>query len=341
MPIRFTFYLIVSIAMLVLPAAAHVGGGIVVGPDGNIYFVHTKRSQVMQMTPDGVVNVLAHGVFGTGERRQSRFPQPHHLAIDDEGALYVAGDSGDGLWKITPDGGSSYYWPPQPHWQTLSIGVLGDPFTIDASGNIYTVNHPTTEGPDRAEDPQHAQILKTSMDMRIEVLAGGDRGFADGVEGEARFGDLFKATLQMGPGGNLYVSEPYALRLVTPEGKVSTLAGSSTPGFVDGPGEEARFDQITGISVTPEGIVYIADAMNQRIRKLGTDGVVTTLAGSGQRGARDGPPDAASFFWLVGIAVDKAGTLYAMEQTSKDSYAFAIRKITPDGTVSTLALFSE
>lgn len=221
------------------------------------------------------------------------------------------------------------------------MGVLGDPFTIDAEKIVYTVNHQTTQGRDRDEEPQHAQILKVSMRMRIEVLAGGDLGYADGVKEEAQFGDLLRATRKMGPVGNLYVGEQYRLRLVTPEGVALTLAGSTAAGYADGSGPTARFDSITGIAATSDGIVFVTDAGNRRIRRIGTDGAVTTVAGSGERGNRDGPAGETSFFWPLGIAVDDDGTLYVMDLTDRDSWGFSIRHVTPDGTVSTLAVIPE
>lgn len=330
----FVFGIVVS----ALPAEAHVGGGIAVGPDGNIYCVHTKKSQVLRISPRGEVTILASGVIGEGDDQRVHFHYPHDLAMDQVGNVYVADDSGGGLWRITPEGAASYSWPPKNPWQTLKVGVLGDPFALDAENNIYLVNHPTTEGPDRSEDPQHAQILKVSRNMRIEVLAGGDRGHADGLKEKAKFGDLFRARLTIGPGGNLYVGEQYSVRVVTPQGRVTTLAGSDSAGFVDGAGRIARFGRITGIAVTSSGNIFVTDAANQRIRKVSADGTVTTVAGSGQRGSQDGKADEASFFWPTGIAIDQTNTLYIMDMISRESWGFRVRKITADGTVSTLAV---
>lgn len=340
-PIRVGCCLILSFAAWATPCEAHVGGGIAVGPDGNVYCVHTKRNQVLRISPDGVVTTLASGVIGEGDNQQVHFRLPHHLAMDEEGNLYVADDSGAGLWRIKPNGESSFFWPPRDCWQTLYVGALGDPFAIDSEHNVYTVNHSITQGPNREPDPQHAQILKVSARMRIQVLAGGDRGYEDGVKEQAQFGNLFRATLKMGPGGNLYVGEQYSLRVVTPEGVVSTLAGSATAGYLDGAGKAARFDFITGIAVTTDGVVWVTDAGNHRIRRIGTDGAVTTVAGNGERANRDGPAGEASFFWPLGVAVDDGGTLYVMDQTARDSWGFSLRRVTSDGIVSTVAVIPE
>ncbi len=333
--------ILISVVMCVASSEAHVGGGIAVGPDGNVYCVHTKRSQILRISPGGDVTVLASGVLVEGGVQRTHFHFPHHLAMDEGGSVYVADDSGGGLWQIKPNGDASYYWPPKVSWQTLYVGMLGDPFTIDADKNVYVVNHPTTEGPDKAPHPQHAQILRVSQRMKIEVLAGSDRGYADGLKDKAQFGDLFRASLTMGPRGNLYVGEQYSVRLVTPTGMVTTLAGSATPGFRDGLGPKARFDSITGIAVTTGGDVFVADARNRRIRKIAADGIVTTVAGSGERGSIDGPANKASFVWPQGIAVDRFGTLYVIEVTGSKDWGFRVRKVTPEGVVSTLAVIPE
>ena len=145
----------------------------------------------------------------------------------------------------------------------------------------------------------------------------------------------------MGPRGNLYVGEQYSVRIVTPEGQVSTLAGSARPGFVESSGEAARFAAITGISVSPGGDVFVTDAANYRIRKVASDGTVTTIAGNGKRKTHDGAAKDASFYWPTGIAVDDHDTLYIMDMIARDNWGFSVRKITPDGTVSTIVVIPE
>ena len=315
---------------------AHVGGGIAVGPDGNIYCVHTKKSQVLRVSPEGKVTILASGVMGEGSNQVVNFHYPHHLSMTKEGNIYVADDSGEGIWKVNLKGDASYYWPPKLDWQTLNVGVLGDPFAVGSDNYIYSVNHQHTQGPDKAPEPQHAQIIKSSTTMRLEVL-GGDYGHADGSKDQAQFGNLFKATLKIGPSGNLYVGEQYSVRVVTPKGEVSTLAGSAKSGFVDGSGKSARFGEITCIAVNKSNDVFVADARNHLIRKIDAKGNVTTVAGNGKRDFKDGEAKNASFFWPVGIAIDDKGTLYVMDMIASDSWGFRLRKIDTNGEVSTLA----
>jgi streptogramin lyase len=117
---------------------------------------------------------------------------------------------------------------------------------------------------------------------------------------------------------------------------VTTLAGSAgKTGALDGSGGSggsATFEYPYGVTVDSAGNVYVADSLNDDIRKITPAGVVSTLAGTGTNGSADGKGTAASFFNPYGIAVDPTGILYVA-----DTYNYTIRKVTPDGTVSTLA----
>ena len=139
--------------------------------------------------------------------------------------------------------------------------------------------------------------------------------------------------------GNLYVADcnNHTIVKITPAGVVSTLAGlAGKVGSPDGTGTAARFDCPEGVAVDGSGNVYVADTYNHTIRKITSDGVVTTLAGlaglAGSAGSADGTGSAARFNWPSGVAVDGSGNVYVAD-TGKNT----IRKITTGGVVSTLA----
>ena len=113
---------------------------------------------------------------------------------------------------------------------------------------------------------------------------------------------------------------------------VSTLAGSGQSGSRDGTGRAASFENPCGVAVDSAGNVYVADTDNNEIRKITPAGEVSTLAGSGQSGSRDGTGRAASFENPCGVAVDSAGNVYVADTDNNE-----IRKITPAGVVTTLA----
>lgn len=114
--------------------------------------------------------------------------------------------------------------------------------------------------------------------------------------------------------------------------KVTTLAGTGAMGALDGRGTSASFSNMMGIAVDYSGNLYVADSRNNKIRKISADGVVTTVAGNGLSGSADGKGDAASFFYPEGVAVDRNGFLYVA-----DTHNGLIRKISPEGMVTTLA----
>src|SRR5687767_618192 len=180
-------------------------------------------------------------------------------------------------------------------------------------------------------DAGHAdRIRRISPDGRVSTLAGGAPGFADGAGALAAFST--PSGLALAADGSVYVADTgnHAIRRVAPDGRVSTLAGDGTPGFADGPGEQARFNGPIGVAVAPDGRVLVADTYNDRIRAIDASGTVTTLAGSGRPGADDGLADAASFDTPAGIAVDAHGMVYVADTGNS-----VVRTLDRSGLVTT------
>jgi sugar lactone lactonase YvrE len=132
---------------------------------------------------------------------------------------------------------------------------------------------------------------------------------------------------------NVYVTDMrnHLVRKITPEGVVTTLAGSGTAGWQDGVGRSAMFSQPSGIAVAGDGTVYVSDYGTSRIRKITPSGNVTTLAGSGKNQRADGQGTDASFSKPTGLAIGPDGNLYVA-----DTVNCAVRRITPSGYVTTL-----
>jgi sugar lactone lactonase YvrE len=167
----------------------------------------------------------------------------------------------------------------------------------------------------------------------MEVLAGSGReGFADGAGAAAHFSG--PQGVAVDGEGNIIVAEfgNHRVRKITPDGTVSTLAGSGSAGFADGAGAAAQFNCPIGVAVDGEGSIIIADQWNNRVRKITPDGTVSTLAGSGRQGFADGAGADAQFNLPYGVAVDGEGSIIVTDYNNH-----RVRKITPDGTVSTLA----
>ena len=148
----------------------------------------------------------------------------------------------------------------------------------------------------------------------------------------AGFSDPFGVVLDRA--GNLYLADAGAhnqIRKIGADGVQVVLAGHGE-GFIDGPGTAAAFHTPSGVALDAAGNLLVADTGNHVIRKVTMEGVVSTLAGDGVAGFRDGPAGQAQFNGPVGVAADKAGNVYVA-----DTYNDRIRKIAPDGSVSTLA----
>ncbi len=160
------------------------------------------------------------------------------------------------------------------------------------------------------------------------------RGANDGDLQAARFAS--PNDIAADGAGNLYVADTsnHVIRKITPQGLVSTIAGTSgVTGSQDGIGAAARFSYPRGICSSEDGTLFIVDYGNHIIRKLTPDGAVTTIAGlAGVPGGTDGPAGQARFNYPRGIAFDVSGNIYV-----SDTSNHAIRRITPDGIVATIA----
>ncbi|MEL1266253.1 NHL repeat-containing protein [Pseudoxanthomonas putridarboris] len=182
-----------------------------------------------------------------------------------------------------------------------------------------------------ADAGDNNRIRRIAPDGTVSTFAGGREGLADGI-GEAAAFHTPSALARDGD-GNLYVADTgnHAIRKVTPQGVVTTLAGTGEAGFRDGPGAQAQFNGPIGVAVDGSGRVYVADTYNDRIRVISREGVVGTLAGDAWPGYRDGVGEAARFDTPSALAVDAAGVVWVADTRNR-----AIRRIDAQGVVSTL-----
>ncbi len=169
----------------------------------------------------------------------------------------------------------------------------------------------------------------------VSTFAGsptGASGFQNGVGVNARFNTPIGLTFDLS--GNLLVAGglDHSIRRISPSGTVSTIAGNGTQGDINGDGNVARFRDPAGIAVDRIGNIYISDGSNNKIKKIDLNGIVTTFAGSDTGGFRDGPANNARFFRPRALVFDNNSNLYVADRDNN-----RIRKITPDGIVSTLA----
>jgi len=181
-----------------------------------------------------------------------------------------------------------------------------------------------------------SRIVKVTLDGELIPFVGGkeprSQGHIDDKGDKARLNR--PVAIDISPEGNLYVADMCndVIRMVTPEGEVSTLAGSGEDGMADGPVEEARFMWPCDVAVDSRGHVYVADGNNHRLCKIIVGEGVTTVAGNGERGFKDGVGGGVRFSGIMNLAIDPSDNIYAA-----DMWNHRIRKVTPMGAVCSIA----
>lgn len=203
----------------------------------------------------------------------------------------------------------------------------------DGTGVIAMFDYPTSMVIDPQDniflcDQRNNRIRKITPAGVVTTFAGsGVSGVTDGNWNTAQFSYIRGITIDKN--GFFFVCDGDVIRKITPGGQVSTFAGGIT-GFADGIGLAAQFSSPSSLTIDSQGNLFVADG-SSRIRKITPNGVVTTFAGDGSSGFVDGNGTNAKLA-PSGIAIDKDGNLFVSE-----SQNFAIRKIAPNGTVTTVA----
>jgi sugar lactone lactonase YvrE len=239
------------------------------------------------------------------------------LVITVAVAAVLVGWAGRWWWRAT--------YPPVPRdtpegWVPAVVTAAGgarfaEPFGVAVDGDaVYVAG-------------AHA-VWRIEADGRVRPLAGRTRGFADGAADEARFDT--PSHLALAPDGSLYVADSgnHAIRRVTRDGVVTTIAGDGQPGAGDGRG--ARLRGPVGVAVGPTGRIFAADTYNDRIVEI-ADGAIRTIAGGGPPGIVDGEGAVASFDTPAGLVALDDGSLIVAD-TGND----AVRRISPTGGVTTV-----
>jgi sugar lactone lactonase YvrE len=321
--------------------------GIAVDSAGNLYVADTDNHTIRKLVPVGTnwtVSTLAGSVGSSGSANgtanNALFYQPHGIAVDSVGNLYVADTLNSTIRKLVPSGAD---------WVVSTLaGLAGfddsvdgegsnarffDPYgiAVDSTGNLYVAD---------TENSTIRKLAPVGTNWVVSTLAG-LAGFDDSVDGEgskARFYTPFGIAVDSA--GYIFVADTlnFTIRKITPLGVVSTFAGSvDAVDSAEGTGTNAGFHAPFGITVDNVGNLYVTDLFNQTIRKITAAGVVSSLGGPARRsGSTDGTGGNARFNQPNGVAGDNGGQLYVA-----DTFNHTIRKITSAGVVSTLAGLAE
>jgi sugar lactone lactonase YvrE len=253
----------------------------------------------------GIVTTLAGSEpgYADGTGTAAKFSEPSAVAVDASGNVYVADWLNQRIRKVTPTGVVTTLAGSTPGYAdgTGAAAKFSEPsgVAVDASGNVYVADY------------NNYCIRKITSNGVVTTLAGSTPGYADGTGAAAKFSE--PSNVAVDAFGNVYVADHnnHRIRKITSNGVVTTLAGS-TPGYADGTGAAAQFDNPSGVAVDAFGNVYVADWSNNRIRKVTPTGVVTTVAGS-IRGYADGTGAASQFDNPSGVAIDASGNVYVAD----------------------------
>ena len=301
--------------------------GLALDASGNIYVADTGNATVRMITAGGVVTTLAGsaGVLGYADAAGSaaQFRGGQGPAVDAQGNVYLADNNNLTIRRITPSGVVSTFAGIAPQLgDTDGLGQAArfyapDGLATDSAGNVYIA------------DTLNCEIRKMTSGGAVTTLAGSPSlcafpqwGNANGVGPAAEF--AWPNGVAVDGSGNVYVADTYndEIREVTSAGTVTTFAGTGS-----------NFNSPFGLTIDGAGNLYVADTGNDTIRKITPAGAVSVFAGStGVAGSQDGTGLAATFSGPQAITIDSGGNLYVADTGNN-----IIRKITPSGSVSTLA----
>jgi hypothetical protein len=285
---------------------------IAVDSGGNLFVADTNMHVIRKITPSGVVTTLAGSpgnpgsADGTGAK--ARFSSPIGVALDTAGNLFVGDSDNNTIRKVTPAG-----------VVTTFAGLAGESGSANGKGSVARFNGPRETAVDASgnvfvADTFNDTIRKITPTGVVTTFAGlaGESGSANGIGSAARFFQPRGVTVD--GAGKVYVADTVnsTIRVITPAGAVSTLAGlARTPGSADGKGSSARFNAPASLRADDFGNLFIADTVNDIVRKIDYFGNVTTLAGSPLvSGSADGTGMNARFASPQGVGLNLQGIVF-------------------------------
>lgn len=360
---------------------------------GNVYFSDTYNDRIRRVTPSGTIDTVVGngGRFPTPEgvpAAESRILLPYGIAVDAHDNIYIA-DNTCYIDKLTPTGvlykiagGEGWCIDDGDGGPAVDANIFGpESVAVDAAGDVYFTDYGSFTvrkisggiidtvfgvgsfygdgGPATgavisltrgltignggeiyiADGNVNARVRKVGTNGTIETVAGDGLLGWSGDGGPATEASMyFPWDVKQDAAGNLYIVDTImnVVRKVAPNGIISTVAGSGQMGFSGDGGlaTDARMRRPRRVALDAAGNLYIADYGNNRIRKVGTDGIITTIAGTGVPGfgGDGGPATDAAIRSPTALAFDAAGNLYVADFGNN-----RIRKIGTDGVISTVA----
>jgi RHS repeat-associated protein len=301
--------------------------GLAVGPDGSLYIADSQNHRVRRVGTDGIITTVAgNGTAAfagdNGPATAAELNNPVGVAVGPDGSLFIVDQNNNRIRQVRPDGkivtvagnGSSTFGG--DGGPATSAGLLPWGVAVGPDGAVYIA------------DRSNSRIRMVDQNGIITSIAGNGLAGPNGDGVPATTVNLgVPSDVAVGPDGSLYiiVGGPGRVRKVTPQGILSTVAGT-TAGFSGdgGPAKTAQIDSPVRLAVGPDGSIYIPDTGNQRLRWIGSEGIIATIAGNGLAGfsGDGGLAPRAQFNDPYAVAVGPDGSVYVA-----DSFNQRIRKV--------------
>jgi trimeric autotransporter adhesin len=311
-----------------------------VDTSGNLFIADSDNQRIRRVALGGIITTVAgdgtRGYLGDGGHANSaELNYPVGIAVDTSGNLFIA-DSGNNCIRKVLSGGyiSTVAGTGSPGFSgdgaEATSAQLNHPsgIAVDSSGNLFIADY------------MNQRIREVTVsDSYIKTIAGnGKAGFSGDTASATSARFSYPVALALDSSGNIYVADSYNFRVrkFKPGGTISTIAGNGKAGF-SGDGGQATSAQLympAGVAVDTNGNLFIADYVNRRVREVSANGVIATVAGSGMQGfgGDGGPATSAQMYLPAAVALDSVGNLFIA-----DSNNSRVRKVTPTGTISTVA----
>jgi serine/threonine-protein kinase len=234
-----------------LSATFYYPTGVAIDASGNVYVTNLGGNTIREVTPAGVVTTVAGtGVTGSlnGPAASATFSEPSGVAVDGSGNLYITDASNNKIREVSSGGTVSTF---------AGSGTIG---SADGTGTAASFYYPYGIAIDGSDN----LYIADSRNNAIRKITSG------GVVSTFATGFNYPTGIAIDSSGNLYVADEgnNEIRMITPSGVVTTIAGSTTPGDIDGTGSAAAFEYPYGIAIDRSGNIYVTDQGNDKVRKI-------------------------------------------------------------------------